>query len=157
MNKEVRAMGARGQFVVDHERVVHETIDGETILVQLETGNYYSLRGTGVEIWSLLESGHSTEEITDQLKLRYEAESELLEGATQSLAAELVDEQLLEPFIPVNGDVAPRYPVTLAEPEPRFSRPQLEKFTDMQGFLLLDPIDDTDSSGWPHRKPNESA
>jgi hypothetical protein len=149
-------MEVGGQFVVDHERVVHETIDGETILVQLETGNYYSLRGTGAEIWSLLEGGHSTDEVIAQLRLRYPSENGALEHATHSFAAELVSERLLERFTPVNGDTAPRYPVTLAEAEATFSRPQLEKFTDMQAFLLLDPVDETDSSGWPHRKPDES-
>jgi hypothetical protein len=28
----------------------------------------------------------------------------------------------------------------------------LERYTDMQELLLLDPIHDVDESGWPHRK-----
>ena len=142
-----------GQFTVDHERVVHETIDGETLFVQLETGNYYSLRGTGVEIWSLLEAGHSTAEIVDQLTRRYDAAPEVVEAATRSLAQELVQEQLLVPFKLNNGEQAPRYELSLGDPDPTLSLSPLEKFTDMQGFLLLDPVDETDPTGWPHRKP----
>src|SRR5437588_5676069 len=145
------------QFTVDRERVVYETIDGETILVQLETGNYYSLRGTSVEIWSLIESGHSIEEIIAQLKQRYETQSEELEAATQSFVDELVDEQLIERFRSTNGDAAPRYAVALGEPDVAFAQPEFEKFADMQGFLLLDPIHETDSSGWPHRNPDVAA
>jgi hypothetical protein len=142
------------QFTVDRERVVHETIDGETILVQLETGNYYSLRGTAVEMWSLIESGHSIEEITAQLRQRYDAQDEELKAATQSLVDALAAEQLIERFTSTNGDAAPRYAVALDEPNGAFAQPQFEKFTDMQGFLLLDPIHETDSSGWPHRNPD---
>jgi hypothetical protein len=30
----------------------------------------------------------------------------------------------------------------------------LQKFTDMQELLLLDPIHEVDERGWPHRKLN---
>lgn len=141
-----------GQFVVDRRRVVDETIDGETILVQLDSGNYYSLRGVGVEIWALLASGHSTDELIEVLRRRYGPAAGPLEQAVRALVAELVDEQLLTPFDGAPGERPPRHDVALAEPCPAPTLPKLEKFTDMQGFLLLDPIHDTDSTGWPHRK-----
>ena len=56
-----------------------------------------------------------------------------------------------------NGDAAPRYAIALGEPDGAFAQPQFEKFTDMQGFLLLDPIHETDSSGWPYRNPDVAA
>ena len=33
--------------------------------------------------------------------------------------------------------------------------PLLQKFTDMQALLLLDPIHEVDSAGWPQPKPEE--
>ena len=33
---------------------MHETMDGETILIHLETGAYYSLDGAGADTWELL-------------------------------------------------------------------------------------------------------
>jgi hypothetical protein len=142
------------QFKLDHERVVHETIDGETILVQLETGNYYSLRGTAGEIWRLLESGSSIDEAVAELGSRYEeAETSLIDQAVRALVDELVRERLLETHLPSDGAAAPRWPVALDPPAPAFAAPALEKYTDMQGFLLLDPIHESDSTGWPHPKP----
>ena len=32
--------------------VMHETIDGEVIVINLTSGNYYSVRGVGADIWS---------------------------------------------------------------------------------------------------------
>jgi hypothetical protein len=36
-------------------------------------------------------------------------------------------------------------------PEPSgFEPPVLEKFTDMQDLILLDPVHEVDERGWPH-------
>ena len=55
-------------FAVDRRRVVHETIDGEAILIHMETGFYYSLEGSGSEIWSGLVAGRATEDIAEWLR-----------------------------------------------------------------------------------------
>ena len=39
--------------------ITHQVIDGEVILVNVETGVYYSLRDAGAEIWGLVERGHA--------------------------------------------------------------------------------------------------
>jgi hypothetical protein len=139
------------QFKLDHERVVHETIDGETILVQLETGNYYSLRGTADETWKLLESGLSIDGAVAE-----DVDRSLIDGGVRALADELVRERLLEPYVPGDGAAAPSGSFALDPPAPTFAAPTLEKYTDMQGFLLLDPIHESDSTGWPHPKPEAS-
>ena len=50
-------MAGSRRFRVDSRRVVHETIDGETILIDLQSGNYYSLGGCGSSVWDLLTRG----------------------------------------------------------------------------------------------------
>lgn len=133
----------------DPRKVVHETVEGEAILLQLETGSYYSLTGAGAEIWQLLAAGWSTDEAVAALAGRYPAEAGAAEHATRELVAELVREQLLD------EECEPTEPsaVELRPPEGPFAHPVLRKYTDMQGFLLLDPIHDADSSGWPERRP----
>ena len=42
-------------LIVNSPHVVHETIDGETIIIHLGTGTYYSLDGVGADIWALLD------------------------------------------------------------------------------------------------------
>ena len=42
-----------------------------------------------------------------------------------------------------------------AEKRP-FRAPSFQRFEDMQGFLLVDPIHEVDDTGWPHIKPGES-
>jgi hypothetical protein len=38
-----------------------------------------------------------------------------------------------------------------------FEPPLLEKYTDMQDLVLLDPVHEVDSTGWPAPKPDASA
>ena len=47
--------GAQQRINAPH--VVHETIDGETILIHLGTGAYYSLEGVGAHVWGLAVAG----------------------------------------------------------------------------------------------------
>jgi hypothetical protein len=37
----------------------------------------------------------------------------------------------------------------------QFERPVLQKYSDMQDLLLLDPIHEVDETGWPHALPPE--
>ncbi len=36
-------------FIIDRDRVMYETLDDETIVIDLGTGTYYSIGGCGVE------------------------------------------------------------------------------------------------------------
>ena len=61
-------------FNLGGPEIVHETIDGETVIVNLENGNYYSLRNVGVDVWNMIESSATLEDITNALTLRYAGE-----------------------------------------------------------------------------------
>jgi hypothetical protein len=129
--------------------VINETIDGESIMINLATGNYYSLDTIGGEVWELLEQSFSVEQIATALGRRYEASEEAIRSAVEDLLQELSSEELV-----VRDDspgVAPSaLPPSLAEDRVPFSTPKLQKFTDMQDLILLDPVHEVDSRGWPY-------
>jgi len=156
------------KLTINPQNVVHETIDGETILIHLGTGTYYSLDGVGAQIWGLLAAGASQSEVAADVASASDADRAAVEQAVESLVEELLREELLA-LAP--GDAAPggstsesSSPLTaseslseLAEPEPAvgvpFVAPVLRKYTDMQEFMLVDPIHDVDvDAGWPHVK-----
>jgi hypothetical protein len=135
-------------YAVDPRRVVHETIDGETILIALETGVYYSLSGSGPEIWDLVVTGSPEDAVVAEMQRRHEHDSALVGEATRELIGELVREQLVVETTPNgNGHIAPTAPTQGA-----FSPPVLKKYTDMEFFLQLDPIHEVDAAGWPHER-----
>jgi Coenzyme PQQ synthesis protein D (PqqD) len=152
-------MGLDGQagsgeraFTVDASRVVHETIDGETILIALDTGSYYSLTGSGPEIWSLLAVGHPVEAAAQALAERYPQQSQEAASELRRLAVELEREGLLVPGPAAAATVA------VGEGQPgAFTAAALERYTDMEYFLRLDPIHEVDPArGWPVRADGDS-
>ena len=141
------------RFRVNSPRVMHETIEGEIIVIDLATGSYYSLRETGAAIWTELERGASEEEIVASLESGYDAAPEEIGAAVGRLIEELAAEDLIEPA-GENGDVAVDRATAGGSAGRRpFSAPVLEKHTDMQDLILLDPVHEVDARGWPHPAP----
>lgn len=136
-------------YHIQSPRVVHETIDDETIVIDFDDGTYYSLRTTANFIWQLLENA-SAGEIVEAVRQQYTGDAEQIESSVRAFLAQLVQAQLI-----AETDGETTQPVLAAvdgSPEP-FTPPLLEEYTDMQDLLLLDPIHDVDAMGWPARKP----
>lgn len=144
------------RFRVNKPDVMHETIDGEVIAINLVSGNYYSFRGTGAQIWALVDDSgaQSVEEIAEALAYRFGSpRSEIEDAVTRFLedlaeeglvaGAEAPDEARREPAEPPNG--VPKLP---------FELPRVEKYTDMQDLVLLDPVHQVDDTGWPRAGPD---
>lgn len=127
--------------------VSHQSIDGEVVVINLETGIYYSLLALGACVWERFAAGVPEEEIAAEVSAYY-ADSEAA-GAVRTLFASLREEQLITDGATARAD-GPQAPL----PEV-FAVPVLERFSDMQELLLLDPIHEVDQVGWPH-KPAES-
>jgi hypothetical protein len=138
-------------YRINSPQVISETVAEETIIVNLATGHYFNLQGTAVEIWDALERGEDVDGIVDSLGQRYEAANGAISEAVDELVQSLVDNDLIvadesREAIPAaaagsrNGDGG-RLP---------FVAPSFTTFTDMQDIILLDPVHEVDSRGWPH-------
>jgi hypothetical protein len=148
-------MSAEKRFRVSSPRVMHETIEGEVILIALDTGTYYSLRETGAEVWEGIQQGAAEREILEALSQSYDASPEEMRPAVAELVEQLQAEGLIE-----EADGGPAGSVELPEAgngRRPFSAPVLEKHTDMQDLILIDPVHEVDARGWPHAAPDASA
>ena len=56
-------------FRINSPKVIHETIDGETVIVNLDSGNYYSLDDIGADIWDSIGKGVPVDHIIDRYLL----------------------------------------------------------------------------------------
>jgi hypothetical protein len=135
------------RFRVNVPDVVFEAFDEEIVLVNLDTGNYYSVRGSGPEIWLALARGESAEQVTRSLQTRYAGDPETIHASVTAFADELVAAKLLVADGEASAAVA-LAPVSAGD-RPPFVAPALETYSDMQDLLLLDPIHDVDQAGWP--------
>jgi hypothetical protein len=133
---------------VNTPHVVHETIDGEAILIHLVTGTYYSLDGVGAELWGALATGADQELLLAAARDRYDAEPVEVSNAVAELARRLLGEGLLVESEPRQSG-EPLFP----EGRAPFAAPVLHTYTDMQEFMLVDPLHEVDEvAGWPHAK-----
>ena len=142
------------RFRVNTPTVTHETIDGEAVIINLDSGNYYSLVDVGSFIWGHIETGASAGELQNLVLQSYQGSSSDVDRGVQELLVQLQQENLI---VPVDGAEAQTQ--LNQEPhsnnnhqKPSFNPPLLNKYSDMQELLLLDPIHDVDDAGWP--KPN---
>jgi hypothetical protein len=126
---------------------VHSKVfDDEVVILEMKTGTYFSLRQSGVEIWKLVEANASAAGIAESVRARFDAPGSEIETAVDSLLDELAEAGLIVSDGSLElGEV----PAPSSERAP-FSAPELERFTDMQELLLLDPIHEVDDTGWPH-------
>jgi hypothetical protein len=143
-------MSAR--FRVNEPRVVHEIIGGEAVIVNLANGNYYSADGAGAEVWRLIESGPSAEEIADVIVALYEVDHATADADVAAFLDALRNEEIIVLSDEDDEFRARRRPDAPASKLP-YETPCLETYSDMQEMIALDPIHEVDATGWPKREP----
>ena len=137
------------KYAVNTPQMIHETIDNETVVIDTETGVYFSITGSGYLLMQMLDQGADVESLTDRLATVFEMESTALRHQVAEFVAQLLAEKLIVPVAAADNDT-PLPEIQRAAHEP-FAPPVLEKFTDMHELLLMDPIHEVTESGWPHR------
>ncbi|MBN8598227.1 MAG: PqqD family protein [Planctomycetes bacterium] len=129
-----------------HPHVVHQTVDGEAILIQMDSGVYFSLRGASCSAWSILSGTCSAAELAAGLR---RACTGCPSAGLEHEAAEFIEALKKENLL-----VESSGPGSEVEPVPSAYAPlQFEKFTDMQDLLLADPIHEVSEAGWPVLPP----
>lgn len=126
--------------------IVHETVDGEVIAIDLADGSYYSLAGSGPAIWELLAHGVREAEIGIALAGRFEAEDAEIGAAVSALLSQLRENGLI---VSETGASTGGPEVSGSTEKAPFEAPRLERYTDMKDYFLLDPIHEVDTAGWP--------
>lgn len=126
--------------------VISETIDGETIILHLGNGFYYSAGGSGALAWSLLSQAVPVQETAALVALHYETDGEDVAAAMADFVEQLSAEGLV---VPADEVAAPDLAVPLTRKA--WEPPSLSKFTDMEDLLLLDPVHEVNpTQGWPY-------
>src|SRR6185369_15551367 len=91
------------RFRVNTPMVTHETIDGEAVIINLDSGNYYSLVDAGSFIWGLIEQGASMSELQNLVSQTYQGNASDIDQGVQDLLVQLQEESLI---VPVDGETA---------------------------------------------------
>lgn len=56
---------------IDKNRITYRIIDGEAVILNLDSGYYYSLNSVGTSIWEMINEGKKSEAILGHLEQDY--------------------------------------------------------------------------------------
>ena len=76
--------------------VLHQEVGGETVLLDLDSEQYFGLDAIGTRIWALLGEGRCAEEIVAVLLDEYDVDRERLAADVHELLGALLDAGLIE-------------------------------------------------------------
>jgi len=137
-----------GVITINSPLVVSETRDGDAIIMHHGTGTFFDSDGPGAFIWQMVEQSATLSVIIAALQVHYRIDAVTAERS----AAEFLDELLSHDLVTLGSDCANENNLfdgaTFAAAEP-FAPPVLRVHSDLADMLLLDPIHDVDSAGWP--------
>lgn len=126
-------------------RILCEEIDAEVVLIDLGTGTYFSIRGAGVAAWRLLSAGAGIDAAAAALGAAWGLDPANVRTELERFAKELERDELVVDDATTGPPALPDISGIAAGPL------EIERFTDMQHLIGLDPVHDVDdASGWPH-------
>ncbi len=125
--------------------IVHETVDGEVIAIDLDNGSYYSLAGSGPLVWELLAVGAGEAELREALAAKF-GDVDAIAGDISALLDQLRESGLI---VEAEGEEGVVIGAAEAGDVGTYETPRFERYTDMKDYFLLDPIHEVDTAGWP--------
>jgi hypothetical protein len=123
------------RYLPDDREVTGKVIDGEAIVINLLTGVYYSMEGSGARIWEGVERGLSVGDIARAVAEDYGIALERAQDDVSGLLQQLIDERMVRPA----ADAEPASAMTAAEGAGGYEPPLLNIYRDMAEVLALDP------------------
>lgn len=136
------------------EVVIHQTLDGEAVVINLDNGRYYAFNDCGSLVWNALADGHSANAVARAFAPDSTADHKSIERFVD----ELLEQGLIQQTSTKHA-APPPTPLpsgaTGVSTAP-FAEPRMEIYTDMERLLPLDPLHEVDERGWPNRKARPS-
>lgn len=136
------------RYELNTPEVIEESVDGEVLIVHLGTGAYYSSDGSGEFIWRRIIAGLTPPDVAAAAESHFGLAGDVASSAVERMVGQYLEEGLIRER---NGRPVEDVPATAAL---AFEEPVLNKYTDMEELLLLDPVHDVEEAGWPHARPD---
>lgn len=127
---------AESQFAIAHAKIISETLEGETLIIDLSRGLYFSLNRSASIVWQLLTGGVRYEEILHRVSELYPASDSIL-GDIEQFCQSLLNENLLV----LSAEAIGATEVIVSQVHTyEYATPTMEKHNDLESLLLADPV-----------------
>jgi hypothetical protein len=118
--------------------VISDQIDGEVLVIDLTIGHYFRITGSTLHLWNMLISGVNVSAIFDSCNNFLEKKNEI-----EMHIEALVSNNLIVPNLKKSSEIE-------KIESWKFETFEIEKFTDLEDILGLDPIHEVSAEkGWP--------
>ena len=113
------------------------------------------MNGVAAAIWAFVEKGAYIDQLVDGMANKYTGNREEIASSVETFLMTLSSEGLV---IKTDGDIPSELtqdplPVAARSADKLpFEPPVLNRYTDMQDLILLDPVHEVDDTGWPNPK-----
>lgn len=124
-----------------------ERLDGEVIIVDFESGRYYSFRGTAADVLWMIDHGIATEVWPELLRSSYSSlDWTSAESGIALFLQRLIELQIVEPE--TAGSLTH---LVLPSDMDRsiWTDPEMLVNDELADLLVIDPIHDVSEDGWP--------
>lgn len=81
--------------------VLAQEVDGETVLLDLQSESYFGLDEIGTRIWQLLQEHNKLQKVFDILLKEYDVDEKLLGNDLNELLNKLLDKKLITTELPI--------------------------------------------------------
>ncbi len=137
------------RFRINAPAAVSEDIDGEAVIMNLESGHYFSARGLAGVLWQATIAGAAADDMVNAVTATWNETT--VAADVRALLEHMLEHKLVVPtHDAVSTTAVPaleRALKTMAQQ--LYVVPVIDVFTDMEDLLLLDPIHDVGEAGWP--------
>jgi hypothetical protein len=124
--------------------VAAEVIDGEAVIINLDTGVYHSMDRSGAQVWEALAAGRTADEIVTALSDATGVSPDVANVDVLRVLESLLGEGLL-----ILRPSAETQPAPLSFAAGAYAPPTLTSYRDMKDLLALDPpAPGLDSIAW---------
>ena len=139
------------RFRLNDADMIFERFDEEIVAIQLQTGVYHSISGSGVDAFLLLPSEPTISELAKALSEKYRASVAIIEKDLEPFLEQMRQESLV--IAQPDGARRPsQAAVSHSGPLLEYAPPAIQPFRDLEELFLLDPVHDVGPVGWPQPK-----
>lgn len=82
-------------YFVDSDKIVWRSIDGEAVIMNLDSGYYYSLNRIGTQVWQMLSERKDVPQIVASIEKQFSVPRARIEKDVKSILKELNKERLI--------------------------------------------------------------
>lgn len=138
------------RYVINSPMVITDDMDGEIIILNTESGKYFSTEKTGAIIWEMFSNCYTINEVTSSFSNLFPTKGKEIKNDIDALLLQLKNEGLLK----VSNVEKPQKAIDLNIFK-EYNTPSIIAYSDMEKLLLMDPVHEVENMGWPNVKKDE--